>query len=136
MTDFNSNEKIIQLLLENLFPISSSVNTLLDNLIKILNDEFSDTEISNMNTVVLTSLEGTIAHLVTLDKEVPIKEAKDSNDELLLMYHSAMKHILEGLKIVLEWLHSQEDNKDKIRLAIDNLFEGAQLTVNLVNKIL
>ncbi|MED0665686.1 hypothetical protein P4T04_05060 [Bacillus badius] len=137
MTNSNSNEKIIQLLTDNLYPISNSVNTIVDSLMKVIQEDCSEEDARKISMAVMEQLEGTINLLVAIDKELPLEAAKKSDDEILLMYHSAMKHILEGLKIVLSWVVSkEEENKDKIHLAVDNLFEGAQLIVNLVDRLL
>ena len=136
MNQERSNEKIIQLLAENLYGISNSLTVILDSLFEFMEKDLSELEMKKMTLVVLIELEQVVPALEKLNKEMPIKDAKDSSDELILMYHTAMSQILTGFNLLLEFIRDEKYPKDVLSVAIDSLFDGAQTTVDLVDKIL
>lgn len=127
-----SNEEIIEVLLKHLPVISDSTVKITDRLISIVIKE-QDFDYKKIGEEILAELDEVLPNVDALNSYFPLKDARNSEDTTLKMYHKSIMSILKGLSMLLKWLREEERGEEEIKLIIDELFDGAQSLLALVD---
>lgn len=131
-----NRQELIESLLAYLPSLSSSVNKLLELLTKVLdlNSNFPD---NKSLLEIYRDLEGIIAIIEKLSKHNSLnKENLGEHEDIYVLYASSMKCVIDGIKLMLQWIKVKGEPEVTLKESIDQLFIGSQIILSLVDKLL
>ncbi|MDF9523215.1 hypothetical protein P5815_22050 [Bacillus cereus] len=134
----DTNNEIIEVLLEYLPKLSVSMNTIMNYINNALLQE-DDSQLSKAKEQINDELKVVIPSLAEFYEGLTYDKLTKNitSDEISMMksFDGAMNDVLAGLGIMLDWVLGDTDDDDDIKRAINCMYLGTQGIMKVVNEI-
>jgi len=134
----DTNNEIVEVLLEYLPKLSVSMNTIMSYIHNALLQE-EDSQLSKVKSQISDELKVVIPSLAEFYDGLTYDKLTQNitSDEIPMMksFGDAMNNVLTGLGILLDWVIGETDDDQDIKHAINCMYVGTQGIMQVINEI-
>jgi hypothetical protein len=130
----NSKQDIAKSLLQYLPKTANSLQKLVDYIQKVINGEKMDEKVIDDILKEIIIVHGNI-RAVANSIDFKSIDTTDVDQEVIKTYFNSIYQLLDGIKIMLEWMKSEREPDESLKKAVNLLFESGQKIIWVVDKI-